>query len=208
MSYKYDDCRPSLRGTWTATLPQEFFCHPEHCEPKHEPCSICCSNPCCPHEKEEPKEEHEEHCEPRKKECCCVKTSSSTGGAGPITPSPTTATLNVVSTAVNTCCIGQTDNLISFSTNVVFSLALTLNLTFQVVRTSCFGTSVAIGPTYSYIRTVTAAGSENYSFQFVDQDVAPGTYTYSVQVLPGAFTTAGSANLLNATLTVTATADD
>ena len=221
MSYKCDDFKPSLHGTWTAAMPREFFYCPErehHYEPKHESCNFCCSSSCCPCEKEEEhepehEEEHCEHCEHHehhKKECCCVEVESATGGAGPITSVATTATLNVVSRTVNTCCIGEANNLISFSTNVIFGAAGTVTALFQVVRTSCIGTPVAVGPTQTYIFVAGGASNQNYSFQFVDRDVPPGTYTYAVQILPGAVTSAAAVTVYfsNSNLSITTIADD
>lgn len=213
MSYKCDDFKPSLRGTWTATLPQEFFYRPEHCEPK---CgTLCCSNPCCgkpccPCEKEEPVEEHHE-CS--KKECCCVKIESSTGSAGPLPPTLLVAPINVVSTGINTCCVGESDNLINFSTTVNVpapGVGAAVLLIFQLVRASCVGSAVPVGSTYTFAITVVAATalSQNFSFSYMDDDVAPGTYTYTVQLAPGTTAVASGATLTNAVLTVTAVRDD
>lgn len=211
MSYKCDDFKPTLRGTWTATMPREFFYCPEreHYEPKHERCGFCCSNPCCPCEKEEHEEEHCGHNEHHKKECCCATVSAATGGVGPlgciaalITP------LNVVSTTINTCCIGSTDNLINFTSTINLPVSLTTSLNFQVVRSSCIGSPIPIGPTFTFAEAVSCLTTRNFSFSFLDANVAPGTYTYSVQLTSGTLTTAIGLSIINATLSVTATADD
>ena len=228
MSFDKCECSyPYLRGTWTAEYqPQEFFYDAHCCKSApvcccgHSPCcgeNPCCGNnglccgesPCCGENKPCCCEKHEDHEHDKHKECCCVTTSSSTGGAGPLgIITALTAPINVVSTAVNTCCIGKTDNLIQFTALINAPLALVTTLVFQVFRTSCVGTPVPVGSSYTYAATVAALSSQSFAFSFQDEDVAPGTYTYSVQLTTGTTTTVAGLSIANATLSVTAVADD
>ena len=219
MSYKCDDFKPSLHGTWAAAMPREFYYCPEreHYEPKHESCGLCCNGGpccnggiCCPCEKEEHEEEHcehHEHHECHEHECCCTAVNANTGGAGPLGIIAALASpINVVSTTINTCCIGTTNNLITFTTNISIPVALVATLNFQVVRSSCVGSPVPIGSTFTYAETVAALTTRSFSFSFLDTNVAPGTYTYTVQLVPGTTITVAGLAILNATLSVTATA--
>lgn len=138
-----------------------------------------------------------------------TEVSASTGGAGPLgIITALTAPINVVSTAINTCCIGRTDNLVQFTCLINAPLALVTTLVFQVFRTSCVGTPVPVGSSYTYAATIAALSSQSFAFSFLDEDVAPGTYTYSVQLTTGTTTSVAGLSVTNATLSVIATADD
>lgn len=178
------------------SFPQEFFFHDKCDDPG---CGFCCSSPCCccaggGHD--------DHHDDP----CCCrqqVAVSSATGSAGPITVT-SVFPINVVSTNINTCRLGTTDNLISFSGIINNQVAVATTLVFQVLRSSCVGNAVAVGSAYTY--SVAIIASQSFSFSFTDSNVAPGTYTYSVQLANGSNTAAtGIATIMNATLNVTAT---
>lgn len=148
------------------------------------------------------------------------------GGAGPFTVTvgtvlTLTAPVNVVSVSVDAdecridpClreCGGELRVLLTFiadiSTNTL-SLGTTLN--FYLVRSSDCG-SVILGPLSTFTLT-TGLGTPlavAHAFEYVDRDVEPGNYTYSVQIAPGSTVTGavvlGSSAVVNrATLSAVA----
>ena len=135
-----------------------------------------------------------------------VVMSSSGGGVGPLPLISTSLSepLNVVSTSVNTCCVGNTSNLLMFTSIINLPAALAFTLNFQILRSSCTGGSVNIGPTFTFAEAVSLIGAEAFSFQFVDNNVAPGNYTYSIQLGTGTLVASAGVTVTNAILTVLA----
>ena len=206
--------RPILRGTWAADCPQEFYYRGSG--NSGNPCCGAGNNPCCG---------------AANNPCCCggggsgsgndnggiqlpekiarfrpTVLSSSTGGAGPLPVISTSLSepLNIATTSVNTCCSGTTDNLIQFTSVINMPLALALTLNFQIVRSSCTGGAVKVGPTFTFREELSVIGAEGFSFQFVDNNVAPGTYTYSVQLGTGTLVASAGVTVTNAVLSVLA----
>ena len=205
--------RPVLNGTWTAnyaTAPEYYRPVGSCCGGASNPCCGGANNPCCGGSGSNDSQGSDSGILlPERTICCCkpqVVLNSSTGGAGPLPLLATglTEPLNVVSTTVNTCCVGNTNNQISFSAIINTPVALALTLNFQIVRSSCLGGATNIGPTFTFSQAVSIIGSESFSFQFVDNNVAPGTYTYSVQLGTGTITAAIGVTISNAVLTVLA----
>ncbi|MCI1954896.1 MAG: DUF4489 domain-containing protein [Oscillospiraceae bacterium] len=113
-----------------------------------------------------------------------VALNASSGSVGPL---PIINTLfaepiNVVSTTIDTRCIGPTNNLLHFSSIVNLPVGISVTLNFQIRRSVDDGASIGVGSTYTFSTTVTVLEGESFSFQFFDQDVQPGFYTYSVQL--------------------------
>jgi hypothetical protein len=141
--------------------------------------------------------------------CFPIQINSSTGSVGPLgaissLPTP----INVVSTSINTCCIGKTDNLIQFTSTINIPVAITTTLVFQVYRSSCIGNAVPVGSSYTFAINASNLTSQSYAFTFLDSGVAPGTYTYSVQLISGTTTTAAGLTISNATLSIIAIRDN
>ena len=132
--------------------------------------------------------------------------SSSTGGAGPLPAISTSLAtpINIVSTTVNTCSAGKTDNLVQFTCIVNAPSAVGLTLNFQIVRSSCMGGAVNVGPTFTFGEELSIVGAEGFSFQFVDNNVAPGTYTYAVQLGTGTLVASAGVTVTNGVLSVLA----
>jgi hypothetical protein len=138
-----------------------------------------------------------------------VALNASSGGVGPL-PIITTLfaePLNVVSTTIDTSGMGPTNNLLHFSSIINLPLGISVTLNFQIRRSGRDG-SIGVGSTYTFSTIVDILEAESFSFQFLDEAVEPGFYTYSVElstnsiidVTPGA--TVG-----NAVLSVLAVAD-
>jgi len=114
-----------------------------------------------------------------------VALNASSGGIGPL-PVITTlfaAPLNVVSTSIDTRDFrGSTNNLLNFTSIVNLPLGISVTLNFEITRSINSGAPVNVGATYTFSTLVDVLEAEAFSFQFLDADVVPGFYTYSVQL--------------------------
>lgn len=113
-----------------------------------------------------------------------IAASSSTGGAGPL---PVINTLladpiNVVSTSINTSGMSDTTNLLIFTCTVNLPLGISVNLNFQINRLRNDGASIKVGPTFTFATLATVLESEAFAFQFADNNVSAGDYTYAVEI--------------------------
>ncbi len=204
--------KPILRGTWTANYPQEFFYRGPGgsstnpcCGAGNNPCCGGGNNPCCGGNSSGGSNDNGGsagvvRCAPQ------PVLSSSTGGAGPLPAISTSLAtpINIVSTTVNTCSAGKTDNLVQFTCIVNAPSAVGLTLNFQIVRSSCMGGAVNVGPTFTFGEELSIVGTESFSFQFVDNNVAPGTYTYAVQLGTGTLVASAGVTVTNGVLSVLA----
>ncbi len=136
-----------------------------------------------------------------------VVLSSNTGGLGPL---PVITTLfadpiNVVSTTIDTEGLRRTTNLLHFTSIINLPLGVSVTFNFEILRSSEDGSAVKVGPTYTFSTIVDVLEAESFSFQFVDTMLAPGNYTYSVQLSTNSIIdiTPG-ASIMNATLSVLA----
>ncbi|SDN23064.1 DUF4489 domain-containing protein [Acetanaerobacterium elongatum] len=138
-----------------------------------------------------------------------VALNAASGAVGPL-PIITTLfaePLNVVSTTIDTRNIGFSNILLHFSGIVNLPLGISVTLNFQIRRSSENGT-VGVGSTYTFSTLVDVLEAEAFSFQFLDADVEPGFYTYSVQLSTNSIIdiTPG-ASVQNAVLSALAVAD-
>lgn len=127
-----------------------------------------------------PEERHEERREERRQ----AVLNASSGGVGPL-PIVTTlfaAPLNVVSTSIDTTRAGRTNNLLNFTSIVNLPLGISVTLNFEITRSTNGGAPVNVGATYTFSTLVEVLEAEAFGFQFFDPDLAPGDYTYSVQL--------------------------
>ncbi len=136
-----------------------------------------------------------------------VVLSANTGGLGPL---PVITTLfadpiNVVSTTIDTTGLRRTTNLLQFTSIINLPLGVSVTFNFEILRSSEDGSAVKVGPTYTFSTIVDVLEAESFSFQFVDAMLAPGNYTYSVQLSTNSIIdiTPG-ASIMNATLSVLA----
>lgn len=113
-----------------------------------------------------------------------VAFGSSTGGAGPL-PIITTLLadpINVVSTAIETEGMRDVTNLLIFTSIISLPLGISVTLNFQITRTNTDGSTIKVGPTYTFSTLATALESESFAFQFADSNLRPGNYTYSIEI--------------------------
>jgi len=161
-------------------------------------------------------ENEEENMEHKNKleRCLClpvqrlVDLNLGSGSAGPFTV--TTGTLFTLSTAVNVvsvpvnadecridpclrenCCRGELRVLLTFIADIsINALALGTTLNFYLVRSSCNST-VLLGPFSTFTLTLNLGTllTVGHAFEYLDKDIEPGDYTYSVQIAPGSSVT-------------------
>lgn len=121
----------------------------------------------------------------QKPECCRqVALNASSGGAGPL-PLITTllsSPINVVSTSIDTNGMGNTNNLLTFTSTISLPLGISVTLNFQIQRVYNNGTPMNVGSVYTFSTTVVALEAEAFSFQFMDANVPEGYYTYAVNL--------------------------
>lgn len=113
-----------------------------------------------------------------------VAFGSSTGGSGPL-PLITTLLanpINVVSTAIETEGMRDVTNLLIFTSTISLPLGISVTLNFQITRTNSDGSTIKVGPTYTFSTLATVLESEAFAFQFADSNLRPDNYTYSVEI--------------------------
>lgn len=140
-----------------------------------------------------------------------VALNASTGSAGPlpIITTPLSGPLNVVSTTINTFGMGVTDNLLNFTSIITLPAGAVVTLNFIITRTATDGSTTNVGGTYTFATTAAVLGAQSFGFQFFDSNVAPGSYTYSVQLAPSStVAVAAGVTVSNAVLSVLAVANN
>jgi hypothetical protein len=113
-----------------------------------------------------------------------VKLNSATGGAGPF-PLITTLLADpipVVDVTIDTTGMRSPVILLSYTSIVSLPIGISVTLNFELKRSFGNGASVSVGPTNTFSTLVTALEAESFALQFFDNNLAPGIYTYSVQL--------------------------
>jgi hypothetical protein len=113
-----------------------------------------------------------------------VSLNAVNGSIGPLPLITTTLSspINVVSTPIDTIGMGNTDNLLKFTSIINLPLGISVTLNFQIHRVYNNGNPLNIGSTYTFSATVNVLESEAFTFQFMDANVPDGSYTYSVNL--------------------------
>ena len=125
-------------------------------------------------------------------ECCCQKPrhkrevalNAASGSAGPLPLITTTlaSPINVVTTSIDTTGIGNTNNLLKFTSTISLPLGISVTLNFQIQRVYNNGSPINVGSTYTFSTSVNVLESESFAFQFMDANAPEGYYTYSVNL--------------------------
>lgn len=113
-----------------------------------------------------------------------VQLNASTGGAGPL-PIITTLLanpINVVDVTINTNGMRDPAVLLTFSSIISLPVGISVTLNFEIMRSFNGGAPVNVGSTYTFSTLVTVLEAEAFGFQFFDNNLAAGSYTYSVQL--------------------------
>ncbi len=111
-----------------------------------------------------------------------VVLNAATGGAGPL---PIINTLfadpiNVVSVTLDADRLVDPSILLTFTGIVNLPLGISVTLNFEIMRIKDNGAPIKVGSTYTFSTIVDVLEAEAFSFQFFDNNLDPGTYTYSV----------------------------
>lgn len=113
-----------------------------------------------------------------------VQLNAATGGAGPL---PIITTLfadpvNVVDVSIDTNGMRNPAALLTFTSVISLPVGISVTLNFEITRSFNGGAPVNVGSTYTFSTLVNVLEAEAFSFQFFDNNLAPGVYTYSVQL--------------------------
>ena len=113
-----------------------------------------------------------------------VRLNAATGSAGPLSVITTSLAepINVVDVSIDARGIREPLILLNFTSTINLLRGISVTLNFQISRTKDDGAPVSVGSTYTFSTLVDILQSEAFGFQFFDSDLAPGVYTYSIQV--------------------------
>lgn len=120
----------------------------------------------------------------KKRQGPVVQLNASTGGAGPL-PIITTLLANpipVVDVTIDAKGMNDPAILLNFTSIISLPLGISVTLNFEIKRSYNGGAPISVGSTYTFSTIVDILEAEAFSFQYFDSNLAPGTYTYSVQV--------------------------
>ena len=132
---------------------------------------------------------------------------SSTGGVGPLPliTTPLSNDMPITSLSIDTKGINSTDILLYFTTEINLTATVSTNLMFIIKKYEAKSDPQLIGGSYIFSTAVEVAESESFAFQFLDSDVNPGRYTYSIELAPNCFVSiAAGVTLTNSTLSLIA----
>jgi hypothetical protein len=118
-----------------------------------------------------------------------VQLNASTGGAGPL-PIITTLLanpINVVDVTIDTTGMRNPVVLLTFTSVISLPVGISVTLNFEIKRSTNGGSPVSVGPTNTFSTLVNVLEAEAFSFQYFDNNLAPGVYTYSVQISTNSF---------------------
>ncbi|NLL39558.1 MAG: DUF4489 domain-containing protein [Clostridiales bacterium] len=120
----------------------------------------------------------------RRQERNLVQLNASTGSAGPL-PLINSALANpipVVDVTIDTRGMKEPAVLLTFTSAISLPVGVSVTLNFELRRSLNGGAPVTVGSTYTFSTLANILESEAFSFQYFDSNLAPGLYTYSVQV--------------------------
>jgi hypothetical protein len=113
-----------------------------------------------------------------------VRLNAASGGAGPF-PLITTLLADpipVVAVTIDTTGMRSPVILLHYTSVVCLPLGVSITLNFEIKRSFMDGAAVCVGPTQTFSTLVTALEAESFAFQYFDSNLAPGVYTYSIQL--------------------------
>ncbi len=114
-----------------------------------------------------------------------IQLNAATGGAGPL---PVITTLlsrpiTIVDVTIDTRKMRNPSVLLTYTSILNLPAGITVTLNHEVVRSSQGGTPVPVGSTFTFAQFLpTVLEAESFSFQYFDNNVAPGVYTYTVEL--------------------------
>ena len=118
-----------------------------------------------------------------------ARLNASTGGAGPL-PVFTTLLADpipVVDVTIDAQGMTSPAVLLNFTSIISLPLGISVTLNFAIKRSRNGGAPVNVGSTYTFSTLATILEAEAFGFQYFDGNLAPGVYTYSVQISTNSF---------------------
>ncbi len=114
-----------------------------------------------------------------------IQLNAATGGAGPL-PVFTTLLANpitVVDVTIDTRKMRNPVVLLTYTSIINLPAGISVTLNLGVTRSRQGGTPVPVGSTYTFAQFLpTVLEAESFSFQLFDNNIAPGVYTYTVEL--------------------------
>ena len=129
---------------------------------------------------------------------------SSTGGVGPlpVLTTPLTHDLPITTINIDTAPIGVSSVLLTFTAQINMTAELNANLVFNIMKVVDDGPAVKIGPSFVFSSVAEIFEAETFAFQYCDEDIRAGVYSYSVQLASNSFIgVAAGLTVTNGTLT-------
>ena len=113
-----------------------------------------------------------------------VQLNASTGGAGPL-PLITTLLaqpISIVDVTIDTNGMKSPAVLLNFTSIISVPAGAAVTLNFELKRSLNDGAPISVGSTYTFAAIVAALEAESFGFQFFDNNLTNGKYTYSVEL--------------------------
>ena len=134
---------------------------------------------------------------------------SNTGSVGPLEAVSTSTDLNrdlpITSVTIETKDLKDVDALLNFTCQINLPEGANVNLIFIIKKYVDKGCEQVIGSSYVYTAVAANTQAESFSFQFVDKDINPGKYTYSIHLASNSVCNCnGGTTVTNAVLNVLA----
>ena len=99
--------------------------------------------------------------------------------------------------------------LLTFTSQINLTAGVNTNLVFVVKKYVDKGSEQIIGGSYVFSTVAEVLEAETFAFQFYDNNIDPGKYTYAVQLAPNSFVgLAAGVTVTNATLSLLATGEE
>lgn len=131
---------------------------------------------------------------------------SSTGSLGPLSIATSLGSyLPITSVTFDTKGMKEVSIDLNFTAQINSPASAASRLIFVIRKTADKGGDQLIGSAYVYANTSTVIEAESFSFHYLDTEVDPGKYTYSIQLDPNSsISGASGVTITNATLTLVA----
>jgi hypothetical protein len=143
---------------------------------------------------------------PESRRQAALNASSGSVGPLPIFTTLLASPLNVVSTTIDTLGMRNTNNLLKFTSIINLPVGISVTFNFQIHRVFNNGAPIGVGSTYTFSATVNFLEAESFEFQFLDENVPEGSYTYSVNLSTNSIVDITPGATINAVLSVLAVA--
>lgn len=136
---------------------------------------------------------------------------SNTGGVGPLPliTTPLSHEMPITSVTLDTKGLKDVSVLLTFTSQINLTAGVNTNLVFVVKKYVDKGSEQIIGGSYVFSTVAEVLEAETFAFQFYDNNIDPGKYTYAVQLAPNSFVgLAAGVTVTNATLSLLATGEE